>query len=258
MTSPEAAQPAEGLITRDHLAYDVAPKLLRSEFCSAPWLAASFDVVHTEDQMLYRRRRDFYPPGGNASLMQRCPVCGRMCPPNGARGDPCCDCETEAAHEAFLARLRAPACRDMDADLQRRWWPRRVTYAEFMASPTAGTLFGQEDAAQFVPETEEVEGCAFDFSEWSDGPWAPEDRPRKSTVGDYREALAAALRRLNPRKKEAGRHPGCQIVLLPEPREALLKEIAYHRRTGRIIPSARRVSHPYMPDGCFDVKAACK
>jgi hypothetical protein len=151
--------------------------------------------------------------------------------------------------EAFHVRIRKPPARDISTDLQRRWWPLGITYVEFIASPTSEMILRQRDQSQFAPaETNGEEGGAFDFSEWSDGPLAPEDRPRKSTIGDYRVALAIALRWLNPPKKEAGRHPGCKVLLLPESSEALKQEIAYYRRTGQIMPSARRHRHPYRPE----------
>ncbi|KPK44605.1 MAG: hypothetical protein AMK72_11890 [Planctomycetes bacterium SM23_25] len=39
-----------------------------------------------------------------------------------------------------------------------------------------------------------------------------------------------------------------RVVLLPETSDALKREIAYYRRTGRVIPSARRWNHPYRPE----------
>ena len=256
MTSPEAAQPAEGLIARDHLVYDVMPKLLQSEFCSAPWLAASFEMVHTEDQALYRRRRDFYPPGGNASLMRRCPACGRTCPPNASVAGPCVDCEADLSYERFHAWIGAPERRSINTDLLRRWWPRRPTYAEFMESPDGALLTAPDLGPDVLDLTKAEDGAPSTNEGLCDGPLTSDERPQKNWITDVRLALRIAMRRLNPRKKEAGRHPGCQIVLLPESREALLGEIAYRRRTGRIIPSALRVSHPYRRDDRFDVEAA--
>jgi len=248
VTPPASSRPAGRLFTRDQVIHDLVPTLLGTAFCSARWLAASFETVHQEGQVLYRYRRGAYPPGGKQSLMRKCPACGRMRTPDGVPGSACCDCESEAAQATSLARLRTGPGRDLAADLQRRWWPRRVTYAEFVASPTAGAVLGQDEGGLSVPETETQEGCAFDFAEWSDGPLVPEDRPQRSSLGDYRVALAIALRRLSPPKREVGRHPGCQVVLLPETPEALGREIAYYRRTGRIVPSARRYSHPYRPE----------
>ncbi|KPJ77408.1 MAG: hypothetical protein AMS14_00610 [Planctomycetes bacterium DG_20] len=248
MTPPDSSPPPGRLFTRDQVIHDLVPTLLGTAFCSARWLAALFEPVRQEGQVLYRYRRGAYPPGGKQSLMRTCPACGRMSPPNGVPGSACCDCETEAAQEAFLARLRTGHGRDLAADLQRRWWPRRVTDAEFVACPTAGAVLGQDEGGLSVPETETQEGCAFDFAEWSDGPLVPEDRPQRTSLGDYRVALAIALRRLSPPKKEAGRHPGCRVVLLPETSDALKREIAYYRRTGRVIPSARRWNHPYRPE----------
>jgi hypothetical protein len=248
--TPSDSPPLVGrLFTRDQVVHDLLPRLLETAVCSAPWLSTLFEPVVREGQVLYRYRQGAYPPGGKASRMRRCPTCGRTCPPNGLAGTPCCDCQIEVEQEAFHVRIRKPPARDISTDLQRRWWPLGITYVEFIASPTSEMILTQYGQSQFIPaETNGEEGSAFDFSEWSEGPLAPEDRPRKSSLGDYRTALAIALRRLNPLKKERGRHPGCQIVLLPEEPDALEREIAYYRRTDRIVPSALRISHPYRPD----------
>ncbi len=234
--------------TRYQLFHDLFPKLLQSTFCSLPWLAASFEPVQKDGQVLYRYRGGAYPPGGKRSRMRRCTTCGRTCPPNRIPASPCADCETQANQDEFLSRLRAwPGC-ELGVDLQRRWWSRRFTWAEFMANPMGYVVPGQDAEEPFASPTEAEEGCAFDISEWSDGPLASEHHPRKHSLADHRVALAIALRRLNPKKKEYGlRHPGCQVLLLPEERDGLKREISYFRRNGRIIPSARRHGHPYRP-----------
>jgi hypothetical protein len=136
----------------------------------------------------------------------------------------------------------------MAADLHRRWWPLGFSYIEFVGSPTSRTFLEQCDQVSLAPGTKGEERCAFDFSEWSDGPLAPEDRPRKSIGVTSHLALAAALRRLLPQKRDDCRHPGCAIVLLPETRAVLKREIAYYRKTLRVVPSAKRYNHPYKPE----------
>jgi hypothetical protein len=233
------------LFTREQAVTWLFPRLLQKPFCSVAWLAAAFGTARKDGQVFFRYRKGVYPPGGKASLMRRCPVCGRTCPPNRPAGNTCCDCEAEAARKAFLSRLRTPVGRSIKEDLWRRWWRTPIPYVDFMACPTSEAVLGPLEEPERLTEAEE-EG-AYDFSEWSDGPLAPEDRPRRSSLCDHREALAIAVRWLDIPKKDGARHPGCQMVLLPENKKALAREIAYFRRTGRVILSAKRVSHPYRP-----------
>ena len=191
----------------------------------------------------YVFRRRIYIRG-----MQQCRSCKRVCPPNGAGGSPCCDCQTEKKERDFLKRALHRQCRELLPDLRRLWWRSAISYADFMDRPTAGLLGGLclEQDGEELPEAEE--GSAF-YAD-ADRPTTSDERPQISNVSDPRVALQIALRRLDPPKKERGvRAPGCQIVLVPETAKRLRKEMAYYREKARIMPSARRYSrhNPYLP-----------
>jgi len=96
-------------------------KLREKVCCSAPWadaMLAEIQAGKTREQL-----KEFYPPGGKAeTAMQKCPDCGKWCPPNGSKASPCCDCEAAQFWRwALLPYLR------------RLWWPSAISYT---ASPT--------------------------------------------------------------------------------------------------------------------------
>jgi hypothetical protein len=213
-------------------------------WCSWPWAEAcvSWNAVDGKWDLL----PGVFPPGGAETLMQECPICKRVCPPNGADGSSCCDCQTEKEERDFLKWAIHGQNRELLPNLGRLWWRSAISYADFMERPTAGLLGGSclEQSAEGM--TGAAEGNAF-YAD-ADGPTTSDERGRTNNVTDPRLALQIALRRLNPRKKE-GRCPGCQILLLPESENVLQEEIAYFETNGRVRPSARRYSrhYPYLP-----------
>ena len=215
--------------------------------CSESWVESI--VKPSADGQTWLYLPDDYPPGGGETLMRDCPTCRRICPPAGADGSPCCDCQTEKEQRGFLKWALHRQRRELLPELRRRWWGSAICYADFMDRPTAGLLGGLCLEQYGEPTTEATEGNALYFDDLVDSPTASDERSQSNAVTDPRLSLEIARRRLNPPKKELGvRASGCQIVLLPEDEHVLLKEIAYLGRTGRIMPSACRYTrhNPYL------------
>lgn len=109
------------------------------------------------------------------------------------------------------------------------WWFERDT-----KRATAPAL---ADKAYFSRQHEENDqGSALCFDAEDDGP----DKTRGSLTGPL--ARAAFGRLFGGKREEGVRAPGCRLVLLVQDDEQAQKEIAYYRKTGRIMPSARRYS----------------
>jgi hypothetical protein len=235
-------------VTVSQFRHEIVPRLLATGFCSSPWVAAAFAAdLSDRRQPRLRYQRLVFPPGGKATLMRRCPACRRMSPPNLTRGEPCADCELEAAWERFAARLRPPADPALAEELYRRWWHSGPTYRELLGG-SGMALFRRMDARDFLPRpTAAEEGSAIDADDLADGPVTSDERPWGSQPVDARLAFQAARRRLIRPREGSGLHPGSDLVMLPERKSDLRKEISYYRRRKRVKPRARRYSQadPY-------------
>jgi hypothetical protein len=76
---------------------------LRPHTCSEPWVEAQFVSANDTDKhgraILYRYHDTrVYPPGGPATAMVRCTVCGVFNPPNAMEDGQCLDHADEAEH----------------------------------------------------------------------------------------------------------------------------------------------------------------
>ncbi len=227
---------------------ELAPRLLATGFCSRPWVVAAFAADNSDRrQPRLRYQRGAFPPGGKATLMRRCPACGRMSPPNVTPGEPCSDCELEAAWHRLVARLQPPTDPDLAEELYRRWWHSGPTYREFLDRPGLA-LLRRTDARDFHPQpTAAEEGAAIDADDLADGPLTSDERAWGSQPINTRLAFQAARRRLIKPREGSGLHPGSDLVLQPERKKDLRKEISYYRRKKRVKPRARRYSRfdPY-------------
>jgi hypothetical protein len=93
--------------------------------CSVGWADA---VLATLDGKK-RIPKELYPPGGKAETgMQKCPDCGKWCPPNGPKGSPCCDCELEQRWKW----ITAPERKDLWPKRRSLWWPRAMPFTELV------------------------------------------------------------------------------------------------------------------------------
>jgi len=239
-------------------ALDRRNRLRDGVVCSEPWLETV--VRPSADGQTWLYLPEVYPPGGGKTLMRNCPACGRICPPSGADGSPCCDCRTEKEQRGFLKWALQRRQRELLPDLRRRWWRSAISYADFVERPTAGLLGGLCLGQPGEDTAEEEEGNAFCAD--AEGPSTSDEKGQTGSISDPVASREIALRRLgwNPSrrtrrtdwrtvKREKGRCPGCQFLLLPEGKGKLQEEIAYYREHGRIRPSARRYSrhNPYLP-----------
>lgn len=240
---------------------------LRAVLCSEPWVESI--IAPAPDGATWRYMPDAYPPGGDKTKMRDCPACRRICPPAGGSGQPCCDCQTEQAEDGYIEWIVRRERRELREDIARLWWRSALPIADrpFIISrdwrrkkrmakdrapitELAGACLG-DGGRPALPVAifgrkwvKAVEGCPYDTRELFE-----EGEPGGgSETRGIRIALEIARRRLDPPKKEKGRAPGCQVLLLPESEKALLKEIAYFKAKRRIMPSTRRYSRhtPYI------------
>ena len=126
--------------------------------------------------------------------MRNCPTCGRICPPAGADGSLCCDCQTVREERDFLKWALHSQRRELLPDLGRLWWRSAISYADFMARPTAALLGGLclEQPGEGMTEAEE--GNAF-YAD-ADGPSTSDEGGQANNVTDPRVSAEIALRRL--------------------------------------------------------------
>lgn len=240
---------------------------LRDVVCSEPWVESI--IAPAPDGTDWRYLPDIYPPGREKTQMRVCPACRRICPPAGGDGQPCCDCQTEQEEDRYIEWIVRRERRELREDIARLWWRSAIPIADqpFIISrdwkrkkrkakdrsPTtefAGACLSDGGGPPLPIEffgrewVKAVDGCPYDTRELlEDG-----ELGRGSETRGIRIALEIARRRLDPPKKEKGRAPGCQVLLLPESEKALRKEIAYFKAKRRVMPSARRYSRhsPYM------------
>lgn len=229
---------------------------LRDVVCSEPWVESI--IAPAPNGTEWRYLPEVYPPGGDETKMCVCPACRRICPPTVADGQ-CCDCQTEQEEDRYIEWIVRRERRELREDIARLWWRSESPYADqpFIISRDwkmkkrkakdrsaitgfAGACLGDEGG----PLTDAEEGCPYNMRELYDAG----EPDRGSQTQGARIALEIARRRLDPPKKEKGRAPGCQVLLLPESQEALTKEIAYFKTKHRVMPSARRYSrhNPYI------------
>lgn len=225
---------------------------LRNEVvCSEPWVEAIIEPVEGMDHWQYLP--DVYPPGGAATAMRPCSICERVAPPSAQEEACCCDCLIEQEERLFGKWLLRRERRDLLAELGRLWWRSAIPCADLPVAvirrrrrkraPT-NRLGGAALSTDTLPLTEAEEGCPYDTREL-DG---EVEGDRGSGPGELSVALEIARHRLDPPKKEEARASGGQIVLLPESETGLLAEIAYYRKHGEMMPSAKRYSrhNPYL------------
>lgn len=273
--------------------------------CSESWLETV--VAYSANAQSWIFDPNLYPPGGSQTLMRECSVCGRVCPPNGAGGSPCCDCEAEAAELAFREWVRQPSRAWLKGRLLRIWWrvvlaydsdseeehwysPGSISYAEFKEPPRPRRqprkrqclwcgreqLESHELGSEIGMNLGKVRRCkrcktilpngffrrsrgATPMSFPAGGAMSsgglhegnafyfdPADGiPPSVSVGDqHRTAVRIATDRMNPRK-ERGRSPGCQILLLPESAARLREEIEYFENKWRDMSAQNRRKYPY-------------
>lgn len=177
--------------------------------CSEPWLMAV--LPKPDGNGKYDYYPEAYPPGGGGSLMRKCPtewpelgrICGRVCPPNGTDGSPCCDCQATWEGENLERLLRDwPG----DAEHWRRLSYRRISWRDFRDGPDDETA-----PDEYGPLL------------------ADEQEASKGQSADWRRGLRKVLLSLDPPRKRPGINaPGCNLEILPEDSESLEAEIAYY------------------------------
>lgn len=237
-----------------------ARKLLREEFCSPCWVAASH-VRRRDDQgrILVCRKRNAYPVDG----MVNCAACGKWAPADPL--DPLCiDCRIERERERFLRRVRQWPPSDR-VYLFRMHWRRSMGIRDWlwegMPPPVAASDFDitpSEDAAgddSPIQEADLYDGSPEPDQQWGNVPCFHESlrQMRHSFMEEYVTKKGQTKLRLRRRFIY-------QKVMLPETDNALNKEIAYFKKTGKIAPSARRINNPFdkleapmkMPDLAFE------
>ena len=231
-----------------------AKQLLRDEFCSYFWFAASYRRKRDRrGRIWYYRKKGAYPVAG----MIRCSDCGRWSPP-WHDDDACTDCRTESIAVDLLRRLKRWPREDWLELLGISW--RRPVYMpdwldEDMPHPAV-------TATGYLPGLESPDGS-------TDSPFATDDDSPISEIDlfdgrlesdqrwghtpSYHEILTRMRWRFRKRhKNEDGEWVedfkphgmGCTKVMLPETKKSLRNEIAYFRRHGAIKPWARRLNNP--------------
>ncbi len=221
-------------------------QLLATEFCSQWWITASH--VRRRDshgRVLVCRKAGAYPLGD----MVHCLDCGKWAP--GATHEArCVDCQVEFDRVTFIGRTRRWPRPDR-LEFWQRYWSRSETVEQWMLRrmprPTArmeadSSLAGdQGDGDSSIDEADVLGGSLERDQTWGNTPSAHE------LFKQLRERFLEVVRTKDGKKKKRikRRGAGCQKALLSENDHGLLHEIAYYRRTGRIVPSARRVSDPF-------------
>ncbi len=212
--------------------------------CSQPWVDAVVVSEAGNHGRIWYRLDGVFPPGGNKTLMRKCPSCGRICPPNGQKGNPCCDCEAADSWLAIHRYERSQCYRDLVPDLLHRHWPSAISYSDFLADPRAGLPGTDKQSLRFARIVERLTSLDATCGTPDEGPVAS-DESILGNVLDPRVAVSIAVGHLTRPREGSRKHPGCQLVLLPETEEGLRKEICHYQETGRIMPSARRINHLY-------------
>jgi hypothetical protein len=219
--------------------------LLEEEFCSPWWIAASHVRRHDgQGRILVCRKRDAYPVAG----MVQCSACGRWAPADPL--DPLCiDCRTETEHERFLRRVRRWPPGDR-ADLFRTYWRRPMGMCDWFKEGMP-PLVGVIDFDVVPPDGASDNDSPIRKADLYDGSLEPDQR--WGDTSSFHESLRRMrdcfaeeyVTRKGEIKLRLRRRFGHQKALLPESDNALRKEIAYFRKTGRIMPRARRLNNPF-------------
>jgi hypothetical protein len=222
-------------------AFCVATRL--QEFCSLPWLVASYRRVRDERGGIeFRRLPGVYPVRG----MVTCGACGKFAPP-APDLDLCVDCGVQKDVEAFRASLDPLIIADR-AHYFGISWRRPVRVDDWingrMQWPSghhdAIVSDGDADSDELINEVDLFDGALEKDQTW--GNPTPARDVLKHIRGRFVETCTTKSG-LRTRMKRHG--AGCSKVLLGESEDVLIKEIAFFERTGAIIPSARRINHPF-------------
>jgi hypothetical protein len=163
-------------------------RLLREVVCSEYWLN---EIVSPVDEMgdVWLIHQDAYPPRGNTTTpMRQCPCCGRICPPNGPAGSPCCDCQAEHDLDAMLKWIADPSRRDLAPELLQLSHLQGIAYSRFKENRNGGSLGG---FAEVEPD--------YDGSEWQPKSLRPCPRGRRSRRQTF-EATQRLLRSPSARR----------------------------------------------------------
>ena len=220
-------------------------KLLRDEFCSPWWIAASHDRKRdAQGRIRVYRKREASPVGD----MVKCSACGRWAPAD--QHDPLCiDCRAEADHENFLRRSRRWPIEDR-VFVFRTYWRRPMAMRHWLKEsmpPPVGVLDfdvtpsdNSGDDNSPVNEADIHDGSPEPDQGWGNVPGFHESlrRMRDRFVEEYVNKKGETNLRLRRRFLY-------QKVMAPESENALRKEIAYYQKTGKIMPRARRLNNPF-------------
>jgi hypothetical protein len=221
-------------------------RLLAKEFCSDWWIG--FSHVRRRDghgRIVVCRKRGAYPTGD----MVKCSDCGKWAP-RRTSDTRCVDCRVESDDASFWHHVRRWPKRDR-TEFLRRYWSRPQRTGEWLLTGMHRPKLrfdavpsDEEDATDedsLINEADLFNGELERDQTWGNAPSMHDmlEQLRSSFIEEITTKKGIKKKRLKRRGA------GCHKVMLSESETALMNELAYYQRTGKIVPSARRLSNPF-------------